>query len=315
MPDRAILEELIAQAVLAPSSHNTQPWLFEIAGTELRLRADGDRTLPVNDPEDRELVISCGCALFNLRAAAAAAGLGCQVRAFPDAADPELLAGIGFAGPPDPALAALAPAIAGRRTHRGPFAAGAVAEGDVAALVRAAEAEGARLAIIGDAAQRSSIAELVAEGDAAQWRDPAWRDELARWMHPKREGDGLSLPAPAVPVARAVVRRLDLGGRVGAKDRALALRAPVLAVLGTDADGPADRLAAGQALQRLLLVAAAAGLQASYLNQPVQLPALRPRLAALCGGEGAPQILLRIGRQKAILPPAPRRPLAAVMTG
>jgi hypothetical protein len=30
--------------------------------------ADRTRALPVTDPEDRELTISCGCALFNLRA-------------------------------------------------------------------------------------------------------------------------------------------------------------------------------------------------------------------------------------------------------
>ena len=42
--------------------------------TLVDLLADRTRALPVNDPEDRELTISCGCALFNLRVAAAAAG-------------------------------------------------------------------------------------------------------------------------------------------------------------------------------------------------------------------------------------------------
>ena len=33
----------------------------------VELLADRTRALPVNDPQDRELTISCGCALFNLR--------------------------------------------------------------------------------------------------------------------------------------------------------------------------------------------------------------------------------------------------------
>ncbi|HEY9119502.1 MAG TPA: hypothetical protein VIN33_07070 [Marinobacter sp.] len=57
---------LIRQTVLAPSSHNTQPWRFRISTSTIDLYADRTRALPVNDPADRELTISCGCALFNL---------------------------------------------------------------------------------------------------------------------------------------------------------------------------------------------------------------------------------------------------------
>ena len=57
----------VRYAVLAPSSHNTQPWRFMIFGSELLLCADRTRSLPNIDPFDRELVISCGAALFNLR--------------------------------------------------------------------------------------------------------------------------------------------------------------------------------------------------------------------------------------------------------
>ena len=65
--DRRLLEA----AVQAPSSHNTQPWLFRVEDGAVHLLADRTRALPVNDPDDRELTISCGCALLNLRVAAA----------------------------------------------------------------------------------------------------------------------------------------------------------------------------------------------------------------------------------------------------
>ena len=61
------LQTLVQAATLAPSSHNTQPWLFRLEGQVIELLADRTRALPVNDPDDRELTISCGCALFNLR--------------------------------------------------------------------------------------------------------------------------------------------------------------------------------------------------------------------------------------------------------
>lgn len=68
------IQKILKGAILAPSSHNTQPWLFEVGHSCIRLYADRTRALPVNDPDDRELVISCGCALMNLRVAAAREG-------------------------------------------------------------------------------------------------------------------------------------------------------------------------------------------------------------------------------------------------
>lgn len=73
---RQLLHEAIAYAVLAPSSHNTQPWRFQIEGDALLLFADRSRAMPVVDPQHRELIMSCGAALFNT----AIPGKGAQAR-------------------------------------------------------------------------------------------------------------------------------------------------------------------------------------------------------------------------------------------
>ena len=62
-------------------------------------------------------------------------------------------------------------------------------------------------------------------------------------------------------------------------------------------------LLAGQALQRVLLTACRHGLQAGYLNQPLQVASLRPQLATLTGG-GFPQIVLGWDSRPARSPPA-----------
>jgi hypothetical protein len=146
-----------------------------------------------------------------------------------------------------------------------------------------------------------------------QWADPSWRRELAAWMHPRRRGDGLVMPALAQPVAQLIVRTFDLGGGVGAKDRQLAEASPVLAVIGTSGDGPEHWLKAGQALGRVLLAGCLHGLQASYLNQPIQVPSLRPKLQHLIDRSGFPQLLLRIGHAQGSLPQTPRRAVADVL--
>jgi nitroreductase len=308
------LTSLIEAAVRAPSSHNTQPWSFSVARGVIALRADRTRALPVNDPFDRELTISCGAALFHLRVAAAHAGLGAAVTYTPDPDDVDLLAKVQIgSAPADAALAALFPAIHARFTTRAPFRAGASVEADTPlALQEAATAEGAGLHVLAGQ-PREALADLVAEGDRAQFADPSWRRELAAWMHPRRRGDGLTAPLGALTVSRLVVRAFDLGDSVGSKDHELVRQAPLVGVLSTGGDEAHDWLTAGQALARMLLQAARRGLAAGYANQPCQIEALRPRLAALLPAGRVPQIVLRLGVPTEHHAPSPRRPVAEVI--
>jgi uncharacterized spore protein YtfJ len=112
---------LLRYAVLAPSGHNTQPWLFSVDGDTVELYADRTQALAVVDPEDRELTISCGAALFNLRVALRHWGYrrDDQVELLPDPADADLLARVRLVGgePPAPEEIALSEAIPGRRTN------------------------------------------------------------------------------------------------------------------------------------------------------------------------------------------------------
>lgn len=305
---------MVARAALAPSSHNTQPWIFVIDERGIELRADRTRALPENDPDDRELLVSCGCALLNLRVAAAAEDVVARVELLPMPDDADLLARVTFAddAPPDAKDARLSPFIEQRHTHRPAFASRDVDPAVAVLLREAAEREGAWLRPVATDPARREVAELVTEGDVALWANAAWRRELAAWMHPRRRGDGLTVPMLALPVTRAVVRAIDMGARTGTQDRELAVSAPLLVALGTEGDDAREWLCAGQALERVLLEARAQGLQAGFLNQPVQVAALRPKLQSLLGA-GVPQVVLRLGYPAADLRAAPRRALDEVI--
>src|SRR3989344_6416885 len=64
------LSFLVNFAVLAPSSHNSQPWKFRIAENGIFILPDFSRALPHSDNNHRQLFISLGCALENLLVAA-----------------------------------------------------------------------------------------------------------------------------------------------------------------------------------------------------------------------------------------------------
>lgn len=305
---------LLNLTVRAPSSHNSQPWVFRFNSESVELLADRTRALPVNDPDDRELVVSCGAALFHLRIAALHLGLTAKTTLLPDESDPDLLARVELATAaqaPGP-VADLVKAIPRRFTCRQRFTAEPVPAAVLAELAHAAREEWGELVVLASEAARRDAAALIAEGDAMLWANPSWRRELAAWMHPRRRGDGLVVPGLAWPVAQWVVRSFDMGGGVAAKDQQLAEHSPVLALLTTVANRPRCWLEAGQALARVLLTACSFGLQASYLNQPVQVAVLRPRLTGLAGA-GVPQVLLRIGYPEAEQPASPRRAVEEVV--
>ena len=315
------LRFLLGYALLAPSTHNSQPWRFRLAGERVELVADRTRALPVSDPEDRELTLSCGCALYHLRVAIRRFGWGGETVTWPDPTDPDLFAraGLGEPGAATPEELAEFGAILRRRTHRGRFDERPVPDETLTELRLLAAEEGAWLHLVEAESERAALADLITAADTRQGSDPRFRRELAAWLHPSRRESGDGIPGHALGAedlkfyrGPLVVRTFDWGGGEAARDRQVAEGSPVLAVLGTDHDTPPAWLKAGQALGRLLLRARSLGLFASYLNQPVEVPEVRAKLPDVLGRDGKPQLVLRFGFG-AEPAPTPRRALESVL--
>jgi nitroreductase len=313
-------------AVLAPSSHNSQPWWFRVVGDHVDVYADRTRALPVVDPEDRELTISCGAAIFQLRLALRFFGYRDLTSILPDPEDPDLLARVQIDGVhhTEHAERRLFRAIASRRTNRRAFSADPIPEDVLAAIGEAAELEGAHLAVTTDRRRLEEIAKLVSQGDLIQMGDPHFRRELASWIHPARRGTRDGMPGTALGVGRLleslaspgislVVRTFDLGNGQAARDRELAEKSAALGTVWSADESPRQWLQSGLALGRVLLTAAASELSVSYLNQAIEVAALRPMMAQAIGVTGHPQVLLRFG-YGASPEPTPRRPVEDVLT-
>ncbi|WP_434665055.1 nitroreductase [Paraburkholderia sp. A3BS-1L] len=315
----------LRRATLAPSSYNSQPWHFILGTDRILLCADRLRALPVVDPYDRELIISCGAALFNLRVALASLGMGYAITLFPSSADPDLLADVHLlrertAGAE---LAGLVSAISERVTTRHPFSAEPVEIAIGQHLMEAAHAEGVDVACVSATESRNAIADLVAKADLQQFANPRFRRELARWIHPRHTNDGMPPGAAGLgprlefarPLVAPAIRAFDFGAGIAAMHRNLAAGSPLLLCLATGIDDVQAWIATGQALERVLLVATLNGLCTSYLNQPIEIQELRSQLGMLTGLPDAswPQFLLLIGHG---IPDAAtlRRPLHEVIS-
>ncbi len=315
---RQLLRNAVAAAVMAPSSYNTQPWRFRIAGDALELHADSVRQLIVIDRDRRQLIQSCGCALYNARVAVRAMGFVPEVTPFPGG--PDHLATLRLGAPLEPtaADAARMHAVALRRTNRRPFLDRPVA--DVEPLLAAAAREGA-WAVRLDPDQKSALGALIYDADRLQYADPEFRAELAQWLAPvgSRRRDGIPFVEKEFGsnMPFAVMRALrtpSVGLQFGHIEEDLVEGAPVVLVLGTERDDAAAWLASGQALEALLLEATQRDLVAAFMNQTLEVPHLRDMVAVLAGDRGAPQMVLRLGYpSEPFRHAAPRRDLDDVI--
>ncbi|MGW4130638.1 Acg family FMN-binding oxidoreductase [Amycolatopsis japonica] len=303
------VNSVLRSAMLAPSTHNTQPWLFRCTGTGIEVHADPRRILPVTDPDGRELVLSCGAALFTLRTAIHALGFHPATTLMPSRADPDLLAVVRPLAErmPDQKVVRLARAIPRRRTNRRPFLSSVVPKSTLTALRHATELEHAWMPNL-DAEQCRLLHDLTARARREQLADPAFLAELGRWTRlAASTRDGVpSYAMDGSPADESWL--LDEFGEAAGDPRP----APLVVAIGSLTDDRLDRLQAGQALQRVLLTATATGLDASFISPPIMVREARAELRRILGCGVWPQVLLRVGYGSP-LPWTPRRPLDDVL--
>ncbi|MEU8174741.1 hypothetical protein AB0C14_17840 [Microbispora hainanensis] len=191
----------VEAALWAPSIHNTQPWTFGVSGDEICLRADPDRKLRVSDPTGRQMTISCGAALLNVRVTLQALGYDPQVRRFPDPERPLLLATVRVRPGREPGehTRLLHAEIERRRTHRSGFTALPVPDPLVEALVTEAAAEDGHLMPIRSEVSARVLAALTGAAQDVQSQDRLFVLELMRWARPPGSSRRDGVPAAGYP--------------------------------------------------------------------------------------------------------------------
>jgi nitroreductase len=279
-PDRSdevpeLVRYVVAQATLAPSGGNAQPWHFYWGDDRLWVAADTARMRNVLNSQGHATWLALGAAIENAAIAAASRGRTVRVTPFPHRG---VAAVLELAPGGDETLAALLPLVAARQTNRRLGDRAPFDESDGASLRAAAAAHGGRLQLVSSPDELEELGRIAGRADRIRFTAPVTHRELMgelRWNEAEAEAtrDGVTVSSlelkPVAEAALMLLRRPDVAAELralapgrrleeGARDAFAAASAAGLLTLASGS--PAAWLAGGRAMQRLWLEATALGL-------------------------------------------------------
>lgn len=313
------LRELVRMSTLAANGHNTQPWKYRLDDGGIKILPDLSRRTEVVDPDDHHLYVSLGCAAENLVISARAHGRHADVEI-----KDKLESQIDITLRSGPAGGdALYKAIPLRQSTRSAYDGQQISADDIDLLKAAAEQDGVSVLILNNPAELEAISEFVIEGNSAQMDDPAFVAELHDWLRfsPDKAvamGDGLFSACSGNPVAPEWI-----GSRLfeafftkdaeNAKYRDHIRSSAGIAVFIGDQADPLHWINVGRSFERFALQATALGIRNAHINQPIEVPSIRPEFASWLGmPDVRPDLVVRFGRAPA-LPMSLRRPVEDVI--
>lgn len=309
---------LLGFAVLAPSQHNQQPWRFRIVPEGVEVFVDSERRLAVVDPHERELSLGIGAAIANFRVAAARFGYETEVTygSRREESVPVATINVRETCLPVEELSRLFPAIRQRHTDRRMFQ-GTIDYAAARAIADFVDGNDDNLMIVSGPA-RVEAARLVAEGARMLMSSEEFREELAGCVvTDDDQPDGLRAAAFGVPepfgrLAATTIRNVDVGQIAATQLGSLTMHSAALMAVISD-DDRTSLLRAGEVLELLLLTLTLHGVHYSFLNQPIEVPALRAQAQQLLRARKPLQLLLRIGYAAGDVPRTARRSIETVI--
>ena len=301
--------------IRAPSTHNTQPWLFKRAGNKVLVLIDVTRKLAHADRSERDMYLSIGCLLKNIEIAGKYFGILEDIHI--NEAEGEHIATLTFREPrgQEGELLSLLLAIDRRYNARGKMLSlSAIAH---AQIVNTEKDDGVNVTFISDSGGMHTLGSLTKIGIEEFHHNQKFRNEFSRWMHGNfsktRSGiHGYSVYMPTIIsyILPTLIRFVDLGKYLGKLNEQGIASAPLAGVICTNDDSKKSWVNAGRTVESLALSAFSIGASASFFAAPIEDATCREKLRVLCHTDSLPQFLVVFGVPEKKLPTTLRESVA-----
>jgi hypothetical protein len=297
---------LLRYAVLAPSTHNSQPWLFRVGDGSCQISYDKDLLLSEVDPLERDLYISLGCMVENLILAAKYFGVFKNVEYF---FENELVGEIFFdfssEKEADKKTEHLLDAMLVRNNVRGKFDVGDIDENITSEIVDSYQKEylgDGQINFIRQKDNIGKIAKLTAKGMQLAHSQKIFRSEMSNWINNNlsRKKDGIpgytmEMPTLLSFIVPKMVKYFNLGKILGKKNYSSLKTAPLITVLSTEENNYKNWVNIGRMTERIFLEFTAKNIKSSIFVASIEMGDLYKDLQKVIGTDFIPQFLFVSG--------------------
>jgi len=309
------LSFLINFAVLAPSSHNSQPWCFFVRESTIDVFFEQKRRLVVGDEENRLSFQSIGCAITNLLVAADFFNFSYRINLFPDPLQSNLVASIFFDEIAENKKNddSLVKAISSRSVNRGKYHDNPpLSFFDSVNKFVTPEIE---IDFIDQSFHaRDQIIELLILSSIRIMESNDFRAELSHFVKNNLTKSFVGMPASGMGIptllsffASRVVRKLNMD-KINKQKNLLILKrfTPIIGIISTKIDDQINQVKAGIFFQRVALVAESLGISISVWASPVINEGDATKLSSFLNKSVRPQLVFRAGIAYKKMPHSPR---------
>jgi hypothetical protein len=300
---------LLRFAVLAPSSHNSQPWRFLLNEHAITIAPEPKRFLPVSDPRNRNLYIALGCAIENILIAADYCGLSVQMNDTQAEGRFALTMNFMQATKEGTSPDHLVFSIPKRRMNRNAYH-NILPDLSFLDALKSYAPDDVRLDVISDPKRKAEIAVAMIDIREQSFADQHFRTEMAAYKRNNLTRSFLGIPGATMGfgllksfVAPWVIKKFNVITALRKEELAMLVEhTPAIAVVSTTTDTEKDWMWTGRLFQRIALEAARRDIQVAASAAPLDPRVMQEKL----GTTLYPQLFFRIGYATKAAAHAPR---------
>jgi len=317
---------LLRYAILAPSTHNSQPWLFKIKDNSCEVYYSADLKIPNADPEERDLFISIGCAIENLIIAAKYFNVFDSIH-YRLSYNDNLVAEIKFKNldsndlKTNLELELLLNTVINRINARGIFRDEPVSQNIIINIFKKISEENEKYEIGGfdinflkEKEKIEKLAELTGNGIKTAYRSKEFRKEMSKWLRNnftfKKDGlPGYALKMPALIsfFFPTLIRYINIGNKLADLNKRSIKSAPLVCVISAEEiERPLIWIKTGRLVERLMLEFNKEGYNTSIFVASIEMGDVYKKVQQVIDTQKRPQFIFVVGKVDSLHRPTDR---------
>lgn len=315
------IEFCLSYGILAPSTHNSQPWRFEVKKDYCDIYNDSSIQIIEGDPQKNYLYITMGCLIENILIAASYFRIFKDVEYYGKGRN-GLLARVYFEknSKKDGSRLdkSLLDAIPRRINARGIFQSKKINKNIMSDLYDLNDYKDIQMSLIDKMKDINKAAELTAEGISHAYNRKTFRYEMSKWINnnlssKKRGIPGYSLKMPLFLsiIFPIIIPYVNLGEILSRLNYKSVSSAPLIVAVSSKSKDFKSMIEVGRISQRIMLYLASKNIRHSIFVASLEAKSLKRKLKELTKTNYDPEFLLCAGYMATSQKHTPRLPLAS----